>query len=32
MHRTGTLKAQSQGSTIQKEEMDVLSWGYEFES
>ena len=22
MHRTGTLKAQSQGSTIQKEEMD----------
>ena len=32
MYRKGTLKAQSQGFTIQKEEMDVLNWGYEFKS
>jgi len=32
MQRTGTLKLQTQGSTIQKEEMDVLSWCYEFKS
>ena len=32
MHKTGTLKPQTQGSTIQKEEMDVLNWGYEFKS
>jgi len=32
MLRTGTLKAQFQAFTIQKEEMDVLNWGYEFKS
>ena len=32
MLRTGTLKAQSQGFTIQKEEMDVLNWSYKFKS
>ena len=32
MYRKGTLKPQTQGSTIQKEEMDVLNWGYEFKS
>jgi len=32
MHGKGTLKPQTQGSTIQNKEMDVLSWGYEFKS
>jgi len=32
MYRKETLKPQPQGSTIQKKEMDFLSWGYEFKS
>jgi len=32
MHGKGTLKPQTQESRIQKEEMDVLSWCYEFKS
>jgi len=32
MNRKGTLKTKTQGSTIQKQEIDFLSWGYEFKS